>query len=78
MADRHALFLEDAVIVIDPLLRFARIDERKGERADAERAANLMVSRLEQATHIGGCGFCTGFGTTLRQGIAKYLPLKPG
>ena len=42
------------------------------------RAASLMVSRLEQATHSGGCGFCTGFGTTLRQGIEKYSPSKPG
>ncbi len=38
------------------------------------RAASLIVSRLEQATQTGGCGFCTGFGTTLRQGISKYLP----
>ena len=37
-----------------------------------------MVSRFEHATHIGGCGFCTGFGTTLRTGIEKYLPSKPG
>ena len=42
------------------------------------RAARLMVSRLEQATHTGGCGFCNGFGTTLRQGMEKYLPSKPG
>ena len=38
------------------------------------RAARWMVSRLEQATQSGGCGFCTGFGTTLRHGIEKYLP----
>ncbi len=41
-------------------------------------AASLIVSRLEQATHTGGCGFCTGFGTMLRQGISKYWPLNPG
>ena len=43
-----------------------------------QRAAILMVSRLEQATQSGGCGFCTGFGTTLRHGISKNSPLKPG
>ncbi len=41
-------------------------------------AARWMVSRFEQATQSGGCGFCTGFGTTLRTGIEKYLPWKPG
>src|SRR5262249_60699994 len=41
-------------------------------------AATLMVSRLVQAIHIGGCGFCTGFGSTLRQGIEKQRPSKPG
>ena len=41
-------------------------------------AASLIVSRLLHATHSGGCGFCTGLGTTLRQGIEKYLPSKPG
>ena len=76
--DRHALLLEDAVVVVDPLPRLARVDEREGQRADAERAAILMVSRLEQATHSGGCGFCTGFGTTLRHGMSKNSPLKPG
>src|ERR1700730_556468 len=35
VADRHAFLLEDAVVIIDPLPRFARIDERKGQRADA-------------------------------------------
>ena len=42
------------------------------------RAAHLMVSRFEQATQTGGCGFCNGFGTTLRQGMEKYSPSKPG
>ena len=37
-----------------------------------------MVSRLEHATHIGGCGFCTGFGTRLRQGMSKYCALEAG
>ena len=35
------------------------------------RAASLIVSRFEQATHSGGWGFCTGLGTTLRHGIEK-------
>jgi hypothetical protein len=37
-------------------------------------AAMRMVSRDEHATQSGGCGFCTGFGTTLRGGIEKYWP----
>ena len=41
-------------------------------------AARWMVSRFEQATQIGGWGFCTGFGSTLRAGMEKYLPVKPG
>ena len=41
-------------------------------------AATLIVSRLVQAIHIGGCGFCTGFGTTLRQGKEKVLALEAG
>ncbi len=34
-------------------------------------AATLIVSRLVHAIHIGGCGFCSGFGQTLRHGIEK-------
>ena len=30
-----------------------------------------------QATHTGGCGFCSGLGTTLRGGISMCWPLKP-
>ena len=30
------------------------------------------------AIQMGGCGSCTGFGTTGRSGIEKYLPSKPG
>ena len=41
-------------------------------------AARWIVSRFEQATQIGGWGFCTGLGTTLRAGIEKYWPWKPG
>ena len=41
-------------------------------------AAKWMVSRFEHATQSGGCGFWTGLGTTLRTGIAKYLPWQPG
>src|SRR5438270_913639 len=29
------------------------------------------------AIHIGGCGFCRGFGTTTRGGIVKYVPSWP-
>ncbi len=32
------------------------------------------VSSCEQATHNGGCGFCSGFGRTWRSGMLKYLP----
>ncbi len=42
------------------------------------RAASLIVSRFEHATQSGGCGRWTGFGTTLRHGIEKYFPSKPG
>ena len=38
------------------------------------RAASWIVSRREAATQIGGWGFCTGLGTTLRHGMEKYLP----
>src|SRR5690606_20903477 len=40
--------------------------------------ARPIVVRVEHATDSGGCGRCTGFGTMLRCGIEKYLPLKPG
>jgi len=33
-----------------------------------------IVSRREQAIHKGGCGFCIGFGMTLRGGKSKYFP----
>jgi len=36
------------------------------------------MGRDEHASHIGGWGFWTGFGTTLRGGILKYLPSYPG
>ena len=32
------------------------------------------MSGLPAATHIGGCGFTYGFGSTLRSGIEKNLP----
>ena len=37
-------------------------------------AAYLMVSNCEHATHSGGCGFCSGFGTTARNGNLKNSP----
>ena len=40
-------------------------------------AASRIVSRREQATHSGGCGFCTGLGITLRGGIVTYVPSTP-
>ncbi len=40
-------------------------------------AASRIVSRREHATHSGGCGFCTGLGTTLRGGIDTNLPSTP-
>ena len=42
------------------------------------RAAMWMVSRFEHATQMGGWGFCSGLGTTLRQGMEKKRPSKPG
>jgi hypothetical protein len=33
-----------------------------------------IVSSCEHATHKGGCGFCSGFGKTLRGGKSKYSP----
>ncbi len=40
-------------------------------------AAVSIVSGRGHATHSGGCGFCLGFGTTLRGGIEKNLPSYP-
>ncbi len=40
-------------------------------------AASMIVSRREQATHSGGCGFWTGLGTTLRGGIETNWPSWP-
>ena len=40
-------------------------------------AASRMVSRRLHATHSGGCGFCTGLGTTLRGGICTNRPSTP-
>ena len=40
-------------------------------------AARRIVSRREQATHNGGCGFCIGLGTTLRGGICTKVPSTP-
>ena len=37
-------------------------------------AASRIVSRRLHATHSGGCGFCSGFGTTLRGGIVTNSP----
>ena len=38
------------------------------------RAAFSNVDGLPAATHIGGCGFEYGFGSTVRLGIVKYVP----
>ena len=40
------------------------------------RAAFSNVPGLPAATHIGGCGSCSGFGSTLRGGIEKNSPSK--
>ena len=40
-------------------------------------AARWIVSRRLHATHTGGCGFCRGFGTTLRGGMVTYSPEYP-
>ena len=40
-------------------------------------AARRIVSRREHATHSGGCGFCSGLGTTLRGGIVTKRPSTP-
>ena len=76
----HALFrLDDAVVDLGPGLGLVRIEEREGQRADAVlAAATLIVSRLVQAIHMGGCGFCIGLGTMLRQGNEKPRPLVAG
>ena len=37
-----------------------------------------MVSRLEQATHSGGCGFCTDFGTQVAAGHGEIFALVAG
>ena len=42
------------------------------------RAAFSNVDGLPAATHIGGCGAEYGLGSTLRAGIEKNLPSKPG
>ena len=42
------------------------------------RAAFSNVDGLPAATHIGGCGEEYGFGSTLRAGIEKNRPSKPG
>ncbi len=42
------------------------------------RAAFSNVDGFPAATHIGGCGFTNGFGSTLRAGIEKCSPSKPG
>ena len=38
--------------------------------------ASRYVSGWPQATHIGGCGFCTGFGSTVSPSTLWNLPLK--
>ena len=42
------------------------------------RAAFSNVDGFPAATHIGGCGDEYGFGSTLRAGIEKNCPSKPG
>ena len=37
-----------------------------------------MVGSCEQAIHSGGCGFCTGFGTTLRKRHVEILAVMLG
>ena len=40
-------------------------------------AARWIVSRREHATQSGGCGFCSGLGTTLRGGMESPGPSWP-
>ena len=37
-------------------------------------AASSSVPGEVTVTHSGGCGFCTGLGSTARSGIEKHVP----
>ena len=51
----------------------ARRRRRRGSRCPRS-AASSSVPGLVTVTHIGGWGFCTGFGSTGRSGIEKRSP----
>ena len=52
-------------------LEMAKATNAKVKARMPSRAAMRIVSRFEQASQRGGCGFCSGFGTTFRAGIEK-------
>ena len=54
---------------LTPPSRAARNENARAPRPS--EAATRIVSRFVHAIHIGGCGFCTGFGGTLAAGARK-------
>ena len=74
-AARHALLGRDQrVVLVDPLPASSGSMNENDSAPMPLRAARWIVSRRLHATHSGGCGFCIGFGTTLRGGILRYSP----
>ena len=73
----HALGPQGRLVVVDPCPGLLGLDEGEGQGADPLLGREEIVSRRLQATQSGGCGFCTGFGTTLRGGICTNRPSTP-
>ena len=65
------------LVVGHPVRGLLGIDEREVSAPMPFSAASRIVSRRQHATHSGGCGFCTGLGTTLRGGICTNWPSTP-
>src|SRR6267142_5538854 len=62
------------VLAVNRIMRDRITEEAKTSAPTPFLAARKMLSRREHAIQIGGCGFCTGFGTMLRTGIEKNCP----
>ena len=75
----HALLrLDRGVVVVHPLLASSGSMKENDSAPMPLVAARWIVSRRLHATHSGGCGFCSGLGTTLRGGICSHSPVVAG
>ena len=79
MSDRYAFVtLDDAVILINPMLSFQRIDKGKGQRPNTKSSGHLDSLPVRAGNPQGGMRFLDGFRHNISTGHTEILAVKAG